>query len=614
MADRRQVLRALLLGAAGLAVPAACGVPTGGGPIVDGPGPSYDPVTTEKGRPPEPGDAISATNLVELFLYAISGPLDTTEALNAARERARKFLSRQAAGLWKPTDVVTVHRIEGLTQSASGANSIVSGMLQPVGVLARERGLVDPSIGAGPPGQVKFTVSQAEDGSGMRISELPPTLLGVLPLATDALDNRYFTPQLIYFWDNRQHWLVPDLRYVPNTGLADSGRLTAIVRWLLAGPSELVNSVSASIFPTGTDLLGPNVVIQGDRVVVPFSAALQSLKGDDIAKVLAELQWSLQPLHKLTGGPVELQIGGQRQQVPGGADAYRAANPADTVTRGTTDAQLFCVTGNAVQALDGSLPPVVAKPEYNRDVLMAALSRDKRQVALLSTQKRLMLGRTDEKGLTSYLPVELTGKVWSRPAWLPSGQRLLVAVDGRLLAVAPNGVVSAPLAGDVRAFAVAPDGYRIALVLPGGLAVGALRDDGDQPGVSGTLRWLDPGLSDLSGVAWSRLDRLVVAGRTGANQWRLAEVSIDNAIRVVWNANFFLPIVSVVAYPRLPSETPGPGQMMVQTQDGAVFRVFVSASSAATSQPLTAKDLPSPSPSAPVGNPPPNPTAPFYPD
>ena len=90
--DRRQLLRALLLAGAGLAVPSACGVPSGGGPIVDGSGPSYDPSTGARGRPPTPGDANSATELVQLFLYAISGPLNTGDALNAARGRARQAI------------------------------------------------------------------------------------------------------------------------------------------------------------------------------------------------------------------------------------------------------------------------------------------------------------------------------------------------------------------------------------------------------------------------------------------------------------------------------------------------------------------------------------------
>ncbi len=607
--DRRQLLRALLLVGAGLAVPAACGVPSGGGPIVDGAGPSYDPVGGEKGRPPEPDDASSAANLVELFLVAISGPLDTTAVLTDARERARRFLTRQAKDFWKPPDSVTVVRVEGLTSSISGADAIVSGTLQPVGSLIRDRGLVDPSSASGPV-PVKFTVSQ--DGSGLRISELPGALQTMLPLATDALDNKYFTPQLIYFWDTRQRWLVPDLRYVPSTGLADTGRLTEIVKWLLLAPSDLINSVVGPFFPNGTDLSVPNVLIQGGRVVVPFTAALQNQK--DLARVVAQLQWSLQPLHKLTDG-VDLQIAAQTQQVTGAADLYRKYNPADDVTSRTADPQTFCVTGNAVQALDGSLPAVVAKPEYNRDVLMAALSRDRRDAALLTTGKRLTLGRADDTGTVSYLPVDLTGHTWSRPAWLPLSRRLLVIVDGQLRVVSATGVVSAqPVATGITAFAVAPDGYRIALIASGVLGVAALHDDSDQLTVSSPVRPLDTGLSDLTGVAWSRMERLVVAGKTGSNQWRLAEVSIDGAIRVVWkDVSFFNPIVSVVAYPRLPSEPPGPGQVLVQTGDNAVFRVFVNASSA-TSQPLTGKAGPSPSPSGPGTANRPVLTAPFYPD
>jgi hypothetical protein len=611
--DRRQVLRALLLAGAGLAVPAACGVPTGGGPIVDGAGPVYDPAGGNKVPLPDPADATSAKNLVELFLYAVSGPLDSTDLFNAARERARKFLTREAGNAWKPADAVTVVRVDGLTSSISGSNTVVSGTLQPVGVLAPDRGLVGPPTGGTAPTQVKFVVSPAEDGAGLRISELPALPNG-FPLAADALDNKYFTPQLLYFWDTTKHWLVPDLRYVPRTSLADSARLATIVKWLLGGPSELISSVVApSIFPSGTDLDVPNVVVQVDRVVVNFSAALQGVSGADLGNVLAQVQWSLQPLHRLTTGPVELRIAGQRQQTDSSADLYKRVNPADDVVR-AVEAQPFCVTGNVVEALDGTLPVVLAKPEHNKNVSMAALSRDGHAAALVTTAKRLMVGRVDNDTV-SYLTANLTGTAWSRPAWLPSGRRLLVIVDSARVAVSATGAVSTPLATDVTAFAVAPDGYRIALVRHGVVAVGPLRDDGDQPSLSGPLRPLDAGLSDLTGVAWSRLDRLVVAGRTDPNQFRLAEITIDGAIRDVWSTTFSVPIVSVVAYPKLPSQAPGPGPVMVQTQDGTAYRVFGNTSSS-TSQPdrLTGRD---PAPGAsPSGTPAkkPTPTAPFYPD
>jgi len=610
--DRRQVLRALLLGAAGLAVPAACGVPTGGGPIIDGAGPTYDPVAGGA-PPPDPRDATTATALVEGFLAAASGPLADPEQLVAARKRTWSFLTSEARDAWKSSasDVVTVVRVENLTSSISPGSTVVSGTFQPVGNFVREKGTVEPVTGNAAPVPVKFTVTPTSDGP--RISELPVSVLPPgLPLAAAALgDNKYFTPQLIYFWDNNKRWLVPDLRYLASTGVVANQRFAAIAKWLVLGPSQLISSVAGTIFPT-TDLPGPNADIQDSKVVLNFSAALQ---GADLAKLLAQLRWSLQPLHPLSLGSVEIQIGGRTQPVPD-PDLYRQANPADDGSR-PADPQAFCVTDKVIQPVDGTfvrsvggtLPAVLAKTDYNRDVAKAALSRDNTAAALVTTQRRLLVGRADERGAVSYQEVALSGRDWSRPVWLPSGRKLLVAVDGSLYAVTQGGRVSAPIISGVKAFAVAPDGYRVALVQQGVLQVAVLHDDGDQQSL-GTPRPLDTGLSDLAGVAWSRLDRLVVAGRNQANQWRLAEITFDGAIRDVWDANFLNPIVAVVAYPKPPSQPQGPGAVMVQTEDTAAFRLFKSSDKA---EQLTVPE-PSPAPSNGTTRSKPVPTAPFYPD
>jgi hypothetical protein len=105
-----------------------------------------------------------------------------------------------------------------------------------------------------------------------------------------------------------------------------------------------------------------------------------------------------------------------------------------------------------------------------------------------------------------------------------------------------------------------------------------------------------------------------VAGRTGGNQFRLAEVTVDGAIRDVWNTNFASPITSVAAYAKLPSQPQGPWAVLVQTQEGTSYRVFANTTSS-TSQPdqLTGRD-PSPGPSGTQGKSKPTPAAPFYPD
>jgi hypothetical protein len=605
MPDRRQVLRALLLAGAGLAVPAACGVPTGGGPVVDGPGPIYDPIAGTQVPQPDPSQATTPVRLVELFLAAVSGPLDTSDLINAARKRALEFLTPSARVAWQPSTDVTVVRVGPLASSISGSSTVVSGTLQSVGTFRPQTGWVEAASG-NPAAEVKFVVSQAPDGNGLRISDLPALPNG-LPLSTTALDNTYFTPQLLYFWDSAKKWLIPDLRYVPKTGLADAARLAAIVKWLLLGPSDLIGSLTAqSLFPGSTDLDVPNVEIKGDTVAVNFSPAFQGVPRGEIDKVLAQVRWSLQPLHQLTAGPVELRVSGRRQDTSD-SDLYKRTNPADDVTR-DADPQAFCVVGGVVQPLDGPLPAVLAKPEYNKTVRSAALSRNADAAALVTTGNKLLVGRID-KGTVTYQTINLTGGDWKRPVWLPLTKRLLVAVDGALVAVSGSGAVSAPLLTEVSAFAISPDGYRLAVIRRGTLVVYPLRDDGD-PLTFGTSqqRTLDAGLLDLTVVAWSRLDRLVVAGRSGA-QYRLAEVTVDGAISTVWeNTNFGNPIVSVSAYAKLPSQPPGPWAVLVQTQDDTSYRVFASSSSPDQLVPHE----PSPSPSTTKSTA--KLTAPFYPD
>jgi len=265
MPDRRQVLRALLVGAAGAALPAGCGIPTGGAPKTYGAGPAYDPIGSGNSPAPVPDGATTPTRLVELFMGAVSGLLDN-ESIKEAHNRANAFLTPEAAARWKPTDDVFVLRVTDLT-SSTGANTIVSCTVQPVGRLMRDS-------------TVQFTVTNT--ATGYRISELPALApSNGLPLAVDALTS-YYTPQLIYFWDASKSWLVPELRYVPHTVAMDA-QLTQIVNWLLPGPGDPVTStVTTSLIPSNTGVVG-RVTLQGSQVTVPFSAALQ---GGDLQRIL----------------------------------------------------------------------------------------------------------------------------------------------------------------------------------------------------------------------------------------------------------------------------------------------------------------------------------------
>jgi lipoprotein LpqB-like beta-propeller protein len=616
MPDRRQVLRALLLGGAGLALPAGCGVPSGGSAIVDGPGPPYDPVGGQQGKPPDPADADSPTKLVELFLAAVAGPIDTSDLRAAAKDRARKFLTADAAKSWQPLDQVTVVRVDQVSTATSGRDATtVVAMLQPVGVMTPQHGDVvhDANLPSASV-RVEFTVVPNPDRSGFLINSGPDALPPGLMLSTAALDEQYFTPQVIYFWDNNKHDLIPDLRYVPRAGVPVSQQRAYIVRWLIGGPSELISSVATEVIPEDTNLSLPNVLTESNRLVVNLVGVLQ---GVDLAKVMSQLRWSLQPGYPLSAPPIQLEIASRPQQVDGSAAPYEADNPADSESR-DLDPQPFCVVGGQVNPVDGgyAVPPVLAG--VNRYVLRAAVSRDRLQAALVCSDLRMWLGVATKAGGVSYTDSGLGGGKWSRPQYLPSGKRVLVAVDGTLRAVTGPGAYSTVMAS-VTAFSVSPDGYRIAFVSGGELSVGGLRDAGERLSVTNP-RPLDPGLKEVTGVAWTRMDRLIVSGLRSDGLYGLAEISIDGAILIPWTGSTFKSrIASVVAYPKLPSQLPGSGPVLVQTvgasgnlDAGEAFRVFAS-SQAKPLDTQAPSPQPSPSPSGvPVTKPPP--TAPFYVD
>jgi hypothetical protein len=623
MADRRQVLRALLLSAAGLGVPAACGVPSGGGPIVDGSGPSLGAAGVGNARALGPGDATDAIDLVQKFLRAISGRLDDDAARTKAVYQAQQFLTDQAKKSWHPdSQQTTLVRTSAYSPNVGDhpGSTVVSLTLQPVGLLSDRGDVQDLPQGVSEAAvAVQFTVVTNEDpGSNVRllIDQIPPHLPPTLLLDTSALESTpgnkaYYTPQMIYFWDPAKYELVPDLRYLPQAGLSQSGQYTQLVKWLVAGPSDWLKPAVTTALPSGTTLLGPNVVPDKDgKLLVNLSASLQGADLNTLNAVMRQLRWSLSGL--APGGAVQLQIASQPQHVDGSSDAYLAMNLASRVYR-STDAEQFCVVAGVVRPVNnpGNLPPVLNSPDFNKGVASAALTRDKSLVALVRGNQ-LWLGQAGKAGgPATYAPVALGGRVWSRPAFLPErppdASRVLVAVDNQLYLVNLDRsatVVTPSWANGVSAFAIAPDGHRIALIdASSGAWVAPLEDDGNALTVASPRR-INPGLTGSKGIAWTRLDRVIVSGR-GPDGWGLTEVTIDGVLQSSWTTKFNKEIEMVVAYPTVPS--PASGTAMVQTSNGQAAVVYPKDYS-----PLQLTGTPLPAPSGGAAATANEPRAPFY--
>jgi hypothetical protein len=242
-----------------------------------------------------------------------------------------------------------------------------------------------------------------------------------------------------------------------------------------------------------------------------------------------------------------------------GAGSWRTLNSASAlnVDLAANQQPAYYVQGGKVQRSDGSgsLPQVLSDlnaQQWNQGVTSAALSADSTDVALVrgtGTGPQLVLGHLVQdprqpRLRPSYEPVTGLGRVGSigRPSFLPGGQIVLVPVDGDLYAVFGATQVTrlalpAGMSGPVTSVSVATDGARVALVAGGRLYVVPLVRDGR--GVTlAAARPLATDFTDLTEVAWSQEDRLVVGGRGpaglntssgGSSRGGAWELSIDDA-------------------------------------------------------------------------------------
>ena len=609
MADRRQVLRALLLGAAGLAVPASCGLPSGGHPIVDGPGPAPGGSGDSLPKAPTPADASDPAGLVRNFFAAVAGRIRSDADLVAADERARKFLTAAAKSTWQPsTGGITVVHIEPdfPTTIGEGGSTHVIVTLRPVGVLGTD-GTVS-QLTNHPTRKLTFEVIQTPDSGrtfGYLINGIaveggaPPGMM----LDSAQLDGKSFSPQLIYFWSTDRTGLVPDLRYVPAAGVSREIQYTDIVDWVLAGPSQFLRDAVPTNPYDGNSVVGPNLTAP-DKDGLVVNLTNPPPRGFSAAQILAQLRWSLRPAYQ---GAVRLQINSQAYPAQLSTSEFRAYNLADKDNRNEDSAE-YCVANGVVRPVNNptSVPAVLgADASVNKDVRMAALSRDLNSAALLKTDKStqqlwVVDGRGSGKPVSKQVTLNgqpLSGVQWSRPAFLPpSGNpRVLVAVDGRLYLVnLPSGEATAQTAiPDVSDFAVAPDGKRIALISNGSASVYGLQIS-DGLTLAGQGRVLDPGLAECSHIAWSRLERVVVAGRLPAGTYQIVEVTVDGAIATAWYSPYNGQILSLAALPA-PASAPNSPEIALAQIGNSATKIGPNSSNTLA---FAGPDVPSPSPSA----------------
>jgi hypothetical protein len=610
---RRRLLAGLLVAAVPLPL-LACGVPSSGPAIVVKNAPRYGaPANSNAAVTKQTPDGVNnAEELVRRYLKAIAWGNDTgqdQEATDKAASAAKQFMTADAEATWQRGQEITVVRAQyGLpTATANGIHVNVG--IQPIGVLT-SRGTVDPRTSRGPM-TYEFVVVPEEHGRGLRIANPPSGML----LSDEGLNDLYEV-QPIYFWDTANRGLVPDLRYI-NRSLSPAKRLFGLTGWLRDGPSEYlrpaVNPLPAAIEFKDQPVLDATP----GSVRINLSAKAASVQSQ-LPKFVAQLGWSLRSL----ATTVELQIEGQRQDLGRGLGSDNPAAAPD----GQKEPPRFAVIDGRVRQLAGDFVAVPAlTSDDNSAVVSAAILRGPtQQVALVRDEGRgrvrLWLGAYNQ-GLRAaqYVPTDLAGQTMSRPVGLTTPAAgdpvFLVAADGKLCAVSvatrqwmdrtPAGLVG------VTAVSVARDGRRIALVASGRVFTGVLTFDGLTPSVT-QLTEVQSTLSGAVGVAWSREEWLVVAGRSGGGS-ALVELTLDSALveQMQLRNLVGLAVTRVVADPSVRREDPPRGErgpIMIEA-NGHAYRVFSGSVDEYT--PLDTSPAPSPAASgAPAKQS--QPSAPFF--
>jgi hypothetical protein len=156
---------------------------------------------------------------------------------------------------------------------------------------------------------------------------------------------------------------------------------------------------------------------------------------------------------------------------------------------------------------------------------------------------------------------------------------------------------------DLTAIAVPPDGRRLAYVNDGRLYVAPLLRNGAAVTV-GTPRRLPTRLVELTGVAWSSQERLVVAG-SADGRVQLHELTVDGAVQKPRTGPLgTTPVTHLVAAPDDPSDGSGEGEVLYEA-GGLTYELYAQQRRLGAVDVAGAQADQNPQPGA-------NPTSPFF--
>jgi hypothetical protein len=453
-------------------------IPTGGG-VQSGPILIEDGGDSLIDLPEGPAAGASIADILVGFIRAGRGPQNLYRV-------AREFLADGVE--WSPTERVRITNsallpveVDGDTYSVALA---ISAEVDSSGRYVEQES------------QQTFSFDFVQEDGEWRISSAPPGTF----IPSGSFD-RAFSSFPLYFFAPGFDFLVPDLRWFPNT----RGAASRIVRELLAGPSPWLGSgVLVSAFPVGT-ALETSFEPEAGRALVPLSPEVSAEPATAQRRMLQQLTASLLSLGNLQ--TVVIAVGGLPLSITESGAQPEQLYLVGPGPLGGADSRFGVLRQDGVRPLDA-----VGTRADSLGAVAAALDRAGTRLAVLGTAGVSLVGESGDPVLIDPRPdlvaptIDPYGWTWSVPAADPEG----------LIVIGPDGATALPLPleGRVVSLELSRDGARllVGVETPSGprvLLFGVIRDVDLVPVRLGVPIDLDIAAGDLVDVAW--VDDLRVA-------------------------------------------------------------------------------------------------------
>lgn len=216
--------------------------------------------------PAGPADGATEEEILLGFLNSGTGPQNDYEV-------ARSFLSKEFNAAWNPNQEVL---IQDGRPTLTLADNQTATVVVPVSARINERGIYE-SLPAGSTRVLQIGLTK--EAGNWRIN-FAPNLTTVIRPVFDVVFKAY----AVYFFDNQQKHLVPDVRWFPSRASTS----TRLVSALLTGPSPWLDQAVKNSIPTGTRLTLSSVTVADGVATVDLSS--RALRASAINKKLLQVQ------------------------------------------------------------------------------------------------------------------------------------------------------------------------------------------------------------------------------------------------------------------------------------------------------------------------------------